>query len=55
MIALNALVSQDHLLRKIDKLISCFIRDKVRDCNRPDHGRPAVDPVILFGGAGACY
>ena len=43
------LVSQDHLLRIIDKAIDwSFIYDLVRDKYSPDQGRPSIDPVTLI-------
>ena len=48
-VCIEELVPQDHLLRKIDKVIDFeFIRDKVKDLYCADNGRPAVDPVVLF-------
>jgi len=48
-VSIEELVPQDHLLRKIDRIIDFeFIRDKVRHLYCPDNGRPPVDPVVLF-------
>jgi len=48
-VSIEELVPQDHLLRKIDRVIDFeFIRDKVKDLYCADNGRPAVDPVVLF-------
>jgi hypothetical protein len=42
-------VPKDHLLRKRGKAINfSFIHDKVKDLYRPDNGRPAIAPVVLF-------
>ena len=48
-VCIEELVPQDHLLRKIDKVIDFdFIHEKVKDLYCVDNGRPAVDPVVLF-------
>jgi transposase len=48
-VCIEELVPQDHLLRKIDRVIDFeFIREKVKDLYCADNGRPAVDPVVLF-------
>ena len=48
-VMLEELVTQDHLLRIIDKYIDfSFIRDLTRDLYCNTNGRPAVDPVVLF-------
>ena len=48
-VCIEELVPQDHLLRKIDRVIDFeFIRDKVKDLYCADNGRPAIDPVVLF-------
>jgi len=48
-VSIEELVPQDHLLRKIDRVIDFdFIREKVKDLYCADNGRPAVDPVVLF-------
>ena len=45
---LEGLVPEDHLLRKIDKVIDFNdIYDMVEHLYCNDNGRPAVDPVIL--------
>ncbi|MGB0662950.1 MAG: IS5/IS1182 family transposase, partial [Pontibacterium sp.] len=44
-VTIDELVPQDHLLRKIDKVIDfSFIHDLVKDLYCPDNGRPALDP-----------
>ena len=48
-ISIEELVPQDHLLRKIDRVIDfSFIREKTKGLYCADNGRPAVDPVVLF-------
>ena len=48
-VCIEELVPQDHLLRKIERVIDFeFIRDKVKGLYCADNGRPAVDPVVLF-------
>ena len=48
-VSLEGLVSQDHLLRKIDCAVDfTHIYDFVEDLYCTDNGRPSVDPVILF-------
>ena len=45
---LEGLVPQDHLLRKIDKVVNFDrIYDLVEHLYCQDNGRPAVDPVVL--------
>lgn len=47
--ALEDLVPQDHLLRKIDQAIDfSFIYDLVQDKYSPNTGRPSIDPVVLI-------
>ena len=42
-------VPQDHLLRKIDKVVDFSrIYDLVKELYCPDNGRPSCDPVVLF-------
>lgn len=42
-------VPQDHLLRKIDKVVDfSHIYDLVEELYCPDNGRPSSDPVVLF-------
>jgi len=49
MVALETLVPQNHLLRRIDATIDfSFIHDLVADLYCPDNGRPALDPVVMF-------
>ena len=46
---IDELVPQNHLLRKIDKVIDwSFIYDLVKEKYSPDRGRPSLDPVILI-------
>lgn len=48
-VLLEELVSQDHLLRKIDAAVDfSFIHDLCKDLYCPDNGRPAVEPELLF-------
>jgi transposase len=48
-VMIESLVSEDHLLRKIDKYIDfSFIYDLVEDKYCLDNGRPSIDPVVLF-------
>ncbi|WP_255307229.1 IS1182 family transposase [Gilliamella sp. App6-5] len=48
-ISLDALVPQNHLVRKIAKVIDFeFIREAVAPLYCPNNGRPAEDPVRLF-------
>ncbi|WP_144526358.1 IS1182 family transposase, partial [Bacillus pumilus] len=48
-VALDELVPQDHLVRKIDQAIDFdFIYDLVKDHYSSDNGRPSVDPVVLI-------
>ena len=49
LVDIEALVPEDHLLRKIDKYIDfLFINDMCRPYYCEDNGRPAVEPVIMF-------
>lgn len=49
MVTIDQLVPDDHLLRKIDKVIDfSFIYEKVRPYYCEDNGRPPIDPVMLF-------
>lgn len=49
MTCIDELVPQNHLLRKIERVIDwSFIYDLVKDKYSPDLGRPSVDPVILI-------
>lgn len=46
---IDELVPQNHLLRKIDRVIDwSFIYDLVKEKYSPDRGRPSLDPVILI-------
>lgn len=48
-VMIENLVSEDHLLRKIDKYIDfSFIYDLVEDKYCLDNGRPSIDPIVLF-------
>ena len=48
-VSLEAMVPEDHLLRKIDAVIDFdAIYDIVKDLYCEDNGRPSVDPVVLF-------
>ena len=46
---IDSLVSQDHLLRKIDQAVD-FSRlyEMVAPLYCEDNGRPSIDPVVLF-------
>ena len=49
MVALDQLVPEDHILRKIDEHIDfSFIYDLVEDKYCADNGRPSIDPVVLI-------
>lgn len=49
MVVLNDLVPENHLLRKIDKVIDFnFINEICRPYYSPDNGRPAIEPEVLF-------
>ena len=49
LVCIDELVPQNHLLRKIDRVIDwSFIYDLVKEKYSPDFGRPSVDPVILI-------
>jgi transposase len=48
-VSIEALVPEDHLLRKIDATIDfSFIREKMRPLYCENNGRPCIDPVMLF-------
>lgn len=48
MIAISQLVPDDHLLRKVEKVLDLnFLYDLVKDKYCLDNGRPSIDPVIL--------
>jgi transposase len=48
-VALDDLVPEDHLVRKIDAAIDFdFIYDLVEEYYSPDNGRPSIDPVVLI-------
>lgn len=49
MVALDQLVPEDHLVRKIEQAIDFdFIHDLVKDKYSLDNGRPSIDPVVLI-------
>jgi transposase len=49
MFSLDQLVSEKHLVRKLDAAIDfSFIYDLVKDKYSEDNGRPSIDPVVLF-------
>lgn len=49
MVCIDELVPQNHLLRKIDRIIDwSFIYELVKEKYSPDFGRPSIDPVILI-------
>jgi transposase len=48
MIDVDSLVPQEHLVRKVEKVIDFeFIRDLVKNLYSEDKGRPSIDPVVL--------
>lgn len=48
-VSLDALIPEDHLLRKIDAAIDFNkIYDFVEDRYCEDNGRPSIDPAVLF-------
>ncbi|KAA0566486.1 IS1182 family transposase [Bacillus sp. CH30_1T] len=49
MVALDQLVPEDHLVRKVEQAIDFeFIYDLVKDKYCLDNGRPSIDPVVLI-------
>ena len=49
LVCIDELVPQQHLLRKIDRVIDwSFIYDMVKEKYSADFGRPSIDPVILI-------
>ena len=49
LVCIDELVPQQHLLRKIDRVIDwSFIYDLVKEKYSADFGRPSIDPVILI-------
>src|SRR5271169_2327684 len=49
MVSIASLVPDDHLLRKIDRVVDfSFIRERVKHLYCADNGRPALDPLVLF-------
>ena len=49
MVALDQLVPEDDLVRKIEQAIDFdFIYDLVKDTYCLDNGRPSIDPVVLI-------
>ena len=48
-IDLESFVEQDHLLRKIDRVLdTAFVRDSTAACYADGLGRPSVDPEVYF-------
>ncbi|PNZ42251.1 transposase, partial [Staphylococcus simulans] len=48
MISISQLVPDDHLLRKVEKVLDLnFVYDLVKNKYCLDNGRPSIDPVIL--------
>src|SRR5699024_255266 len=48
MISVSELLSKDHLLRKVDKVLDLnFVYELVEDKYCLDNGAPSIDPVIL--------
>jgi transposase len=48
-VSVDELVPKDHLLRQLERAVDfSFIRERVACLYCADHGRPAIDPVILF-------
>lgn len=48
-ISLDDLVPEDHLLRKVDKIVDFdFIYKLIEPLYNEDEGRPSLDPVILI-------
>ena len=46
---LESLVHQDHLLRKVDRILeSSFIRKLTAACYASGVGRPSIDPEVFF-------
>ncbi len=49
MISMDFIITQDHMLRLIDKAINWnFIYDLVEDKYCQNNGRPSMDPVMLI-------
>lgn len=49
MVALDELVPEDHLVRKVEQAIDFeFIYDLVEEKYCLDNGRPGIDPVVLI-------
>ena len=49
LVCIDELVPQNHLLRKIDRVIDwSFIYELVKEKYSPNFGRPSIDPVILM-------
>ena len=49
MVVLEELVPQEHLLRKIDKVIDfSFINKICKPYYSENNGRPAIEPEVLF-------
>lgn len=48
-VELEALVPQDHLLRKIEKVMDYeWLYERLEPCYCHDNGRPGTDPVVLI-------
>jgi transposase len=49
LVCIEHMVPQDHLLRHISKYMDfTFITEKVRPYYSETHGRPSIDPIMLF-------
>lgn len=47
--SLEALVPEDHLLRRLNKVLELsFVHEAVRDKYCPDNGRPSIDPEVVI-------
>lgn len=48
-ISLDDLIPEDHLVRKLDKVLDFkFVYDELKDSYCLDNGRPSIDPVVLL-------
>lgn len=48
-VCIDELVPQDHLLRKIDRVIDfSFLHELVQGYYCPNNSRPALDPTLMF-------
>ena len=46
---LDALVPENHLLRKIERVMDCkWLYERLAPCYCHDNGRPGTDPVVLI-------